>query len=130
MSAVKPTRLGDYQKERGWGLTHEETFPRNAEDLDVKIVCHETLAVGGWERNPAENWEAKRQERACLLEERSLHGWSVVGKEPAGQRQRGPFTEGLVGHIRSLGRILGPVRGPKRVFNQRRAVDQFVLKRC
>lgn len=47
MSAVKPTKLGDYQKERGWGLTHEETFPRNAEDLDVKIVCHETLGVGG-----------------------------------------------------------------------------------
>ena len=47
MSAVKPTKLGDYHRERRWGLTHQETFPRTAEDLDVKIVCHETLGVRG-----------------------------------------------------------------------------------
>lgn len=29
------------------GVTHVETFPRNAEDLGVKIVCQETVGVGG-----------------------------------------------------------------------------------
>ena len=51
-----------------------------------------------------------------------------MGKEPAGQGQRGPFTEGLISRMRSLGYILGPGGGLKRVLNQRRAVDQFVLK--
>lgn len=46
-SALKLAKLAGCHREGGWGVTHIETFPRNAEDLGVKIVCHETVGVGG-----------------------------------------------------------------------------------
>lgn len=89
MSAVKPTKLENLKRKRVRGLTHEEAFPRNAEDLDVKIVCHETLGVKG-EIQQRTGKAKGRKELVFWRKEACMAGawWA----RPAGQRQRGPFT--------------------------------------